>query len=248
MTSTKAYTNPDFMMGEDAREVRILCEYLEPKARLRRAGVHRALAFFGSARLRPGIDPDYCARATELAERLARWTMDSHPAESRFRFCSGGGPGIMEAVGKGVARVNRRLNIGLNISLQHEQHANPWLEQDLTFEFHYFFMRKFWFANLAQAVVAFPGGFGTLDELFEMLTMIQTGKIPARPVVLFGREFWSRVVDMALLSDRGLISGSDRQLFRCMDSVDDVFSYLTSNLVGVTGPEMLQPPFGPMEA
>lgn len=248
MISTKAYSNPDFMLGEDAREVRILCEYLEPRARLRQAGVRRALAFFGSARLRPGADPDYCAQATKLTERLARWTMDRHSAGSRFHFCSGGGPGIMEAVGKGVARVNRRLNIGLNISLQHEQHANPWLERDLTFEFHYFFMRKFWFANLAQAVVAFPGGFGTMDELFEMLTLIQTGKIASRPVVLFGSEFWSRVVDMVLLSDRGLISDSDKHGFVCMDSVDDVFSYLTSNLVDVTGPEVLQPPFSPAEA
>lgn len=248
MSHTKAYSNPEFMMGEDAREVRILCEYIEPRTRLRRANVRRAMAFFGSARLRPGGDPDYCAQATELAMRLARWTMDRHPAGQRFHFCTGGGPGIMEAVGEGVARTNRRLNIGLNISLPHEQHANPWLDADLFFEFHYFFMRKFWFSNLAQAVVAFPGGFGTMDELFEMLTLIQTGKIEARPIVLFGSEFWTRAVNMTLLSDRGLISPKDVLQSICVDDVDEAFDYLTSTMIDVTGPEVLQPPFKLAEA
>ena len=241
MTQTKAYNNADFMMGEHAREVRILCEYLEPRTRLRQAGVRRAMAFFGSARLREGAEPDYCVMASELTEKLARWTIERHTPGDRFHFCSGGGPGLMEAVGKGVAQVDRRLNIGLNISLQHEQHANPWLEPELIFEFHYFFMRKFWFANLAQAVVAFPGGFGTLDELFEMLTLIQTSKTSRRPVILFGREFWNRVIDMPLLVERGLISPEDPELFIYVDDVDQAFDYLTARLDGVAGPEVLQP-------
>lgn len=241
MTPPKAYSNPHFLLGEEAREVRILCEYLEPRTRLRQAGVHRAIAFFGSARIAPGSDPDYYAQAQALTERLARWTMEAHPSGSRFHFCCGGGPGLMEAVSKGVAQVNRRLNVGLNISLPREQAANPWLEDDLTFDFHYFFMRKFWFANLAQAVVAMPGGFGTLDELFEMLTLIQTRKMAPRPIVLMGREYWQKMVDWDGLAARGLISSADLKLFVYIDEADAVFDYLTTHLDDAVEAPVLRP-------
>ena len=172
---TKSYKNPEFMMGPEARPLRILAEYLEPQERLQAQQVNRALIFFGSARLKPGRhDPvnesvDYYDQARLLAARLARWTIDTHTPGQRYFICTGGGPGIMEAANRGAADVDRSLSMGLNISLPHEQSANPYLSEPLNFEFHYFFMRKFWFMNVAHALIIFPGGFGTMDELFEVL-------------------------------------------------------------------------------
>ena len=242
MHAEKAYSNAEFLLSESAREIRILCEYLEPRARLRRARVQRGIAFFGSARLRPGRSPDYCAQASELARRLAEWTCLNHPSGQRYHICTGGGPGVMEAVGRGVAEIDRRLNVGLNISLPREQHANPYLDPDLTFEFHYFFMRKFWFTNLAQGVVAFPGGFGTLDELFEVLTLVQTKKMSPRPLVLFGMAYWSRVINTRLLVEWGLVDAKDPDLFICADSVDQAYEYLTERLPNQHGSDVLQMP------
>ncbi|TAM11550.1 MAG: LOG family protein [Nevskiaceae bacterium] len=230
MDVVKAYRNERFLASDEAREIRILSEYLEPRTRLLHAGVQRGIAVFGSARLRRGDTPDYYAMAVDLAERLARWTVATHPADARYHICTGGGPGIMEAAAEGTARVDRRLNVGLNISLLHEQHANPWLDPGLTFDFHYFFMRKFWFANLAQAVVAFPGGFGTMDELFEILTLLQTRKIRGRPVVLFGAEFWNAIVNFQVFVDRGLISARDLDDFKMVESVEEALEFLISRL------------------
>ena len=228
----KAYKNNDFLMSADARTVRMLCEYLEPQTRLRRQGVERAIIFWGSARLRPNpkAGPDYFTLATELAERLARWTVEQHSPESRYYFCCGGGPGIMEASSRGVARVDRRLNVALNISLPFEQSVNDHVTEDLAFEFHYFFMRKFWFMKLAEAMVVFPGGFGTFDELFEMLTLVQTGKAKRMPFVLFGREFWNEVVNFEALARRGLISPEDLQRITFADTVDEAFAHLSTRL------------------
>ena len=187
MKLTKAYKNADFMAGDDARSVRILCEYLEPQSRLRQMGAQRGIVAFGSARTQPlpagqgGVD--YYRMATETGELLARWTSTQHAAADRYRLVTGGGPGIMQAFHEGGARVDRALNLGLGISLPFEQHGNPHLDGPMAFEFHYFFMRKFWFMNLAKAVVVFPGGFGTFDELFEMLTLTQTGKSSPMPMV-----------------------------------------------------------------
>ena len=243
----KAYKNQDFLMSADARTVRILSEYLEPLARLQRHQVQHAIIFWGSARIRPvgrmgtvpfspddakrgQSPPDYFALATGLAERLARWTVEEHSAESRFHFCCGGGPGIMEASSQGVARVDRRLNIALNISLPFEQSVNDHVTPELAFEFHYFFMRKFWFLKLAAAMVVFPGGFGTFDELFEMLTLVQTGRAQPMPFVLFGREFWNEVVDFEALARRGLIGPEDLSRLRFADTVDEAFAHLSRNL------------------
>ena len=237
----KAYRNPEFMMSPEARTVRMLCEYLEPLTRLEREKVDQAIIFFGSARLRPkppdkstrGQAPagrDYCALATELAERLAAWTVREHPADHRYHFCTGGGPGIMEATASGVARVDRRLNIALNISLPFEQSVNDHVNPALTFEFHYFFMRKLWFMQLAAAMVVFPGGYGTFDELFEMLTLVQTGKAQPMPFVLFGREFWDEVVDFKALARRGLINGDDLDRIKFVDSVDEAFAHVSESL------------------
>jgi uncharacterized protein (TIGR00730 family) len=230
--AVKAYKNHDFLMSAEARTVRILAEYLEPLARLQRHRVEHAIIFWGSARLRPGpkSGPDYFALATGLAERLARWTVEEHSPESRYHFCCGGGPGIMEASSQGVARVDRRLNIALNISLPFEQSVNDHVTPGLAFEFHYFFMRKFWFLKLAAAMVVFPGGFGTFDELFEMLTLVQTGRAQPMPFVLFGREFWNEVVDFEALARRGLISPEDLRRIHFADTVDEAFAHLSRNL------------------
>ena len=236
----KAYKNFDFLMSAEARTVRMLSEYLEPLSRLQRHRVEHAIIFWGSARIRP-LDakrgqspPDYFALASDLAERLARWTVEKHSPEGRYHFCCGGGPGIMEASSRGVARVDRRLNIALNISLPFEQSVNDYVTPELAFEFHYFFMRKFWFMKLAAAMVVFPGGFGTFDELFEMLTLVQTGRAQPMPFVLFGREFWNEVVDFEALARRGLISPEDATRLTFADSVDEAFAHLSRHLTGAS--------------
>jgi len=232
----KAYENPEFLASDEARDLRLLSEYLEPKTRLARHGVHRAIVFFGSARTRPlaggsGADsPDYYRLAADLSQRLADWTLVAHPEGSRYHFCSGGGPGIMQAMAEGAARVDAGLNVGFNISLPHEQYVNPNITARLAFEFHYFFMRKFWFMNLAKAVVVFPGGFGTLDELFEVLTLVQTGKSPGMPMLLFGSEFWQKLVNFEELCRRGYIAEADLALFSFVDSVEEAFASLRDRL------------------
>ena len=228
----KAYKNPEFLMSPEARTIRMLSEYIEPQTRLARHGVSRAIIFWGSARIRPKpkSGPDYFQLATDLAERLAQWTAQAHDPAKRFHFCCGGGPGIMEASSKGVARIDPRLNIALNISLPFEQSVNDYVTPELTFEFHYFFMRKFWFLKLAAAMVVFPGGFGTFDELFEMLTLVQTGKAQPMPFVLYGREFWDEVVNFKALARRGVISPEDVDRICFADTVDEAFAHVTDSL------------------
>jgi len=232
MPLVKAYKNTEFLMSEEARTVRILCEYLEPDRRFKALGARNAVIFFGSARIaqNPQTGRDYYGLAAELAERIARWTTESHRDGDHYHICTGGGPGIMEAVHAGAARVDRRLNIGLNISLPFEQHINPHVEPALALEFHYFFMRKFWFLNLARAAVIFPGGFGTMDEVFELLTLIQTGKAERMPIVLFCSEFWETTINFRKLAEMQLISPEDLSLFRICDSVDEALAYLVGGL------------------
>ena len=227
----KAYRNTELLTGPDARTVRILCEYLEPRARIRDQAIQRSIIFFGSARTRQGgLRGDDYARAADLAERLARWTLERHPEGQRFHICTGGGPGIMEAAHEGAARVDRSLNVGLNISIPFEQHVNPHVEVDAAFEFHYFFMRKFWFVNLAHGVVVFPGGFGTFDELFELLTLIQTGKSARMPIVLFDRSFWREMINFERLAEEGMISPGDLDLFLLTDSLDEAYDFMTQRV------------------
>jgi hypothetical protein len=243
MQLEKAYKNPDFLLGEEARPVRILCEYLEPLARFEKHNVRRAIIFFGSARLKPkpASGMDYCAMASDLAERLAAWTLKAHAPKDRYYLCTGSGPGIMEAAGRGVARVDRSLSIGLNISLPFEQFMNEFVTPELAFEFHYFFMRKFWFMKLAEAMVVFPGGYGTFDELFEMLTLVQTGKSQPMPFVLFGREFWEETINFKALVRRGLISAEDVDRILFADSVDEAYGYLTSRLTDASSSPLTSP-------
>ena len=233
---TKAYKDNDFMMGQEARPLRILAEYLEPRDRLQRHQVCRSLIFFGSARLRPhGDDPvddavDYYSQARALAARLARWPTDTHAEPNRYHICTGGGPGIMEAANRGAHDENPDLSMGYNISLPHEQGSNPYISKQLNFEFHYFFMRKFWFMYVAHGLVVFPGGFGTMDELFEVLTLIQTEKQAPIPVILFGRDFWQKLINFELFEELGLISKTDRNLFHMVDTVDEAFATMSQAL------------------
>src|SRR5436189_3225772 len=193
---TLAYFDADFLESDDARPLRILSEYLQPLRAFRQHGVHDTIVFFGSARLREdGPLSDYYRQARELARLVTEWSQSLHNGDDRFLVCSGGGPGIMEAANRGAADAGGRT-VGLNIGLPHEQRPNPYISEGLSFEFHYFFMRKLWFAYLARAFVAFPGGFGTLDELFEILTLSQTRKLNRFvPVILYGSPYWREVVN-----------------------------------------------------
>ena len=163
----------------------------------------------------------YYDMAAELAEELTKWSMNL-PKENmrRFIICSGGGPGIMEAANRGAHNAGGK-SIGLGISLPFEQGVNEYIPDKLKFEFHYFFVRKYWFVLMAKALVAFPGGFGTMDELFETLTLVQTGKVTdAPPIILFGSEFWNSVVNFDALVEWGTISPEDLQLFTIVDTVE----------------------------
>jgi len=173
----------------------------------------------------------YYDRAVELAEQLTHWSM-SLPVKDqrRFMICSGGGPGIMEAANRGAHNAGGK-SIGLGISLPFEQGVNGYIPDMLQFEFHYFFVRKYWFVLLAKALVAFPGGFGTLDEVFETLTLVQTRKIPeAPPIILFGSEFWNGILNFDTLVEWGTISPEDVHLFKIIDSVDEARDYIIEQL------------------
>ncbi len=172
----------------------------------------------------------YYEDAAELAERLTRWSMSLPQPERRFLLCSGGGPGMMEAANRGASQAGG-VSIGLNISLPFEQTPNPYQTEELSFEFHYFFIRKFWFLSLARALVVFPGGFGTMDELFESLTLIQTNKTSRpRPIVMYGTEFWRSLINFDMLVEWGVISAKDLELFHLFDDVDSAFNFLKEEL------------------
>jgi len=171
----------------------------------------------------------YYDEAAELAELLTKWS-ESLPEEQRFVICSGGGPGIMEASNLGASRAGGK-SIGLNISLPYEQMPNPYISEELLFEFHYFFMRKFWLVHPAKALVAFPGGFGTFDELFEVLTLEQTRKLPSRiPVVIYGSEYWKKVIDFDFMVEQGVIDRADLDLFEFADTPHEAFEYIKGKL------------------
>jgi len=259
-----AYLNEEFLKSQDARALRILSEYLEPAARLRRYGVKDTVVFFGSARALPpeqaqlrldnvrqeidkldSITPEleeallhaeygvklsrYYLDAVELARRITEWSKGL-TGSRHFIICSGGSLGMMEAANRG-ASMARGKTIGLNIQLPFEQQVNPYVSREFIFNFHYFFMRKFWFVYPAKALVAFPGGFGTADELFEVLTLIQT-KMPRKtmPVVLFGKEFWDDIINFEAMVRWGVISPNDLNIFLRTDSVDEAFRYITGKL------------------
>jgi uncharacterized protein (TIGR00730 family) len=262
----KAYQDTRFLESKDARALRILAEYMEPLYRFQRHNVQDTIVFMGSARLRSeeaakatlaeaertgqGIEAAqtalrlsiYYEAARELAGRLTAWSKKLDREERRFVVCTGGGPGIMEAANRGASEA-KGLNVGLTISIPDEEFDNPYVSRELHFYFHYFFMRKFWFVYLAKAVVLFPGGFGTLDELFEILTLVQTRKTRKRmPIVLFGSEYWDEVINFGALVKYGTISPRDLDLFHRTDSLDEAYDIitkgLTENALGSPGPAL----------
>lgn len=172
----------------------------------------------------------YYTAAVELAERLTQWSLQREAVgKSPYTICSGGGPGIMEAANRGAHQAGGK-SVGLGISLPHEQGVNEYVPDELKFEFHYFFVRKFWFVSMAKALIAFPGGFGTMDELFETLTLVQTGKVEKYPIVLFGSEFWNNVINFDTLTEWGVISPDDVKLFKIIDSVAETANYIIERL------------------
>jgi uncharacterized protein (TIGR00730 family) len=227
-----AYKNEEFLDSPAARSLRILSEYLEPLEHFRREQIRDTIVFFGSARIsEDGPLGRYYRDARELARRLTEWSEGFTNSTRRFVVCSGGGPGIMEAANRGATDANGKT-IGLNIGLPFEQFPNEYITPELSFEFHYFFMRKFWFAYLAKAMVVFPGGFGSLDELMEILTLVQTKKLNKKVIiVLYGSQFWKEVINFDALVKHGTISPEDLQLFEFADDVDTALSILRDGLI-----------------
>jgi uncharacterized protein (TIGR00730 family) len=252
-----AYQNQPFLNSPDGRILRILSEYSEPLSRFRREQIQDTVVFFGSARFnshadaearlaelrRPSVDPKelkraqaaldmsrYYEDARKLASMLTEWSIKIPARRRRFVVTTGGGPGIMEAANRGAKEAGGKT-IGLNINLPFEQFPNPYITPSLNFEFHYFFMRKFWFAYLAKALVIFPGGFGTFDELFEILTLAQTDKLAKKIlVVIYGSEYWKKLINFQAMIDAGTINATDLDLFKVVDSPEEGFEYLRDGL------------------
>jgi len=297
----KAYLNEKFLTSPEARILRIMAEYMEPRSRLNKEGIKDMIVFFGSARIKSREESmalkaqientgsliektrsqseevqheleasrkraeahermsHYYEDAVELSRLLTEWSvrvaardaeikaekglpderipfvsvesMKKRSFKQRYVICSGGGPGIMEAANKGAALAGGK-SIGFNIALPYEQMPNSYISDELNFEFHYFFMRKFWFAYLGKALVVFPGGFGTLDELAEILTLVQTGKVKKKmPIVCYGSEYWNKVLNLQFLADEGMIDEEDLDLIHFSDSPREAFTYLQTKLL-----------------
>ena len=233
-----AYEDPVFLESEEGRPVRILAEYLQPLHAFRRHRVHDTIAFFGSARIQEkGPLGRYYREARELARLVTEWSESIQSPGIRFLVSTGGGPGLMEAANRGARDAGGRT-IGLNIGLPHEQRPNPYITPGLSFQFHYFFMRKLWFAYLARALVVFPGGFGTMDELVEILTLSQTAKLERKvPVLLYGPEYWQKAVSFDFFVESGTIDREDLKLFRFVDTPKEALQILQSMLGSERRPE-----------
>jgi hypothetical protein len=235
-----AYREEAFLESPESRPLRILSEYLWPLAHFQDESIQDTVVFFGSARIHEeGPLSRYYHEARELARLVTEWSAtlvqpaainnSSQPAH-RFVICSGGGPGIMEAANRGASDAGGKT-IGLNIGLPFEQRPNPYITPELSFEFHYFFMRKFWFAYLAKALVVFPGGFGTLDELTEILTLAQTKKLESKIlIVLYGSDFWREILNFDALVKHGVISPEDMNLFEFADTPQAALAVLQREL------------------
>jgi uncharacterized protein (TIGR00730 family) len=242
-----AFADPEFMARRETRGIRIQLELLKPDVDQQEQGINNTVVVFGSARFsspetaqqmlddaRKGGD----AQALKVAERhlhnaayydMARrfgHLVATHsaalPENERLYICTGGGPGIMEAANRGACEAGA-LTVGLNIALPHEQQANPYVSPSLSFKFHYFAARKMHFMMRAKAMVAFPGGFGTLDELFEVITLVQTRKSAAVPIILFGKDYWNRLINMDMMVEEGVISPEDLDLFKLTDDPQEAW-------------------------
>ena len=244
-----AFQDSDFLLREDLRPVRFQLELLKPELFLNEANIGSTFVFYGSARIpAPDMADALVAAATnpeqeaiaqrlkaksryydvarELA-RLASRCQQDEEGKHHFVVCSGGGPSIMEAANRG-ATDEGRPTIGLNIVLPHEQLPNRYVTPDLSFQFHYFALRKMHFLLRARAVAVFPGGYGTFDEMFELLTLIQTGKVRPLPILLFGREFWNKVVNFEALAEEGVIAPHDLDLIRWCETAHEAWDYVVS--------------------
>ena len=243
-----AFTDKEFLLREELRPVRMQLELLKPELVQTEQGVHATIVMYGSARV---VARDVALRllddaraagdsaALRIAERhveMARYyeearrfaalvTVRSRNLDSPIYIVTGGGPGIMEAGNRGAHEVGGR-SVGMNIVLPHEQAPNPYITPELCFQFHYFGVRKMHLLMRSIALVCFPGGFGTLDEMFEVLTLIQTGKSRRRPVLLFGRDFWTRLIDFDLLVETGMIAEADTALFRFVETADEAWGVI----------------------
>jgi uncharacterized protein (TIGR00730 family) len=225
-----AFADPDFLMRDELRPVRLQLELLKPELLMTEYGVESTVVLFGGARIPEPAHRDRARTATladlsrhyEEARRLARIMTERSIASGHRRdvIVTGGGPGVMEAGNRGAAEAGG-VSIGLNIVLPHEQVPNAYVTPDLCFNFHYFGIRKMHFLMRARAVVVFPGGFGTLDELFETLTLVQTGRMKRVPIVLFGEDFWRRIVNWEALADAGTIAAEDLELFRFVETAEE---------------------------
>ena len=242
-----AFADDDFLMQDELRHVRLQLEYLKPQLILEQNQIKATVVVFGSARF---VDrataqgqleaAEQSGHAQELAKAQAMVRNAEHyenarvfaqlvaracsclPDDEKLFICTGGGPGIMEAANRGAQEAGAP-SVALNIALPHEQHPNPYVTPDLSFKFHYFALRKMHFMMRAKALVAFPGGFGTLDELFEVMTLVQTRKARPVPILLFGTTFWKGLINMELLIEEGTISASDLQLFHYVDTPEDAW-------------------------
>jgi uncharacterized protein (TIGR00730 family) len=228
-----AALDKDFLLSDSMRGVRFQLEYAKAEEHLRNWGVRSTIVVFGSARIRddgPGRHPFWYREARSFGA-IASQRGGALTAISKIRdnvIATGGGPGIMEAANRGAADVGAP-SIGFNITLPHEQEPNAYSTPELTFRFHYFAMRKMHLAMRANALVVFPGGFGTLDELFEILTLRQTGKAPALPIVLFDKAYWRSVIKFDALLEHGMVSPSDRDLVHFAETAEDTWETLINN-------------------
>src|ERR1700761_2760915 len=240
-----AFQDDDFLLREDLRPVRFQLELLKTQLALEEAKIDSPFVFYGSARtpeperaqmlVDAAKTPEQRARAEKLAAnahyydearklaRLASQVSHDEDGKRQFVVCSGGGPSIMEAANRGARDVGADT-IGLNIVLPHEQAPNPYVTPALSLRFHYFALRKMHFLLHARALAAFPGGFGTFDEFFELLTLVQTGKVSPLPILLFGREFWETVVNWKALADYGVIASQDLELFRFVETAEEAWA------------------------
>jgi uncharacterized protein (TIGR00730 family) len=245
-----AFADPEFLLRRETRGIRFQLEMLKPDLAQRDAGIENTIVVFGSARFREASEAQeqlvraersgdareiaraqamvrnahYYEHAREFARTVARYSAKCDKAEQLF-ICTGGGPGIMEAASRG-AHDEGAPNVGLNIALPHEQAANPYVSPELSFKFHYFALRKMHFMMRAKALLAFPGGFGTLDELFEVITLVQCKKSKPVPILLFGTDYWKRLINLDVLVEEGTISPEDLDLFKYVDDSQTAWEHI----------------------
>ena len=255
----------EFLNSPDARLVRMLTEYLEPRHRFKQQKVKDTIVFFGSSKIVSREEAEkqfssakelynsnstkengkkfkiaqeqlemsqYYEDARTLANLITKWSMQLGNNHRRYIIASGGGPGIMEAANRGAIEVKGGKSIGLNISIPSEQTTNPFITDKLNFEFHYFFMRKFWFIYLAKALIVFPGGFGTMDELWEVLTLIQTKKVQKKmPIIIYGEKYWKQIINFDAMVENLVIGENDLNLLHFSNNPQDSFEFLSKKLL-----------------